>query len=383
VAWRRGESFVAKTITVEKFRMPEWLFEGLLRLGESVVALIIGLIVGAIVMYVSGYNPWSAYANLFGMSLLSKYGLTVTLSYATPVMLTGITFAVGVRAGLFNIGAEGQMYMGALGVVIVAWIAENKLRILDSPLGTLAGYIFGVALALLWAYIAAVLKVKRGVHEVVSTIMLNWIAFWIVEYFRVYVLPNPVDASKTVSVPPHARLPLLVKGTELSASFIVALAFTLYTYYLLWHTVSGYELRAAGLNPMAARYAGINPNRAIMLSFVIGGIAAGLAGAGEVLGRPPDYAITTGLSNIAGLGFDGITVALIGANHPLGIILASILIGAMKAGARYMQFYAGVPLEMVRVVEGVIIIALAIPGTLHMIREYIRRRRELREVKSW
>jgi ABC-type uncharacterized transport system permease subunit len=373
---------VARAVGVVRFRLPEWLAEGLLRLGESVVALLVGLLVGALVMYVSGYNPWSAYSSLFGRSLLDTYGLTVTLSYATPIMLTGITFAVGVRAGLFNIGAEGQMYMGALGVVITSWLAWNKLGILDSPLGTLVAYAFGVSLALLWAYIAAILKVKRGVHEVVSTIMLNWIAFWIVEYFRVYVLPNPVDASKTVSVPPHARLPLLVGGTELSASFIVALGFTLYTYYLLWHTVAGYELRAAGLNPVAARYAGINPQKAIMLSFIVGGIAAGLAGAGEVLGRPPDYAITTGLSNIAGLGFDGITVALIGANHPLGIILAAILIGAMKAGARYMQFYAGVPLEMVRVVEGVIIVALAVPGTLHMVREYIRRRRELRRVRG-
>ncbi len=373
---------MAREALVARVKLPDWLSEGLLRFGESLVALLVGLLVGAVVMYVSGYNPWSAYESLFGRSLLTSYGLTITLSYATPIMLTGITFAVGVRAGLFNIGAEGQMYMGALGVVIVAWIAENWLHLLDSPLGTLVAYAAGLSLALLWAYIAAVLKVKRGVHEVVSTIMLNWIAFWIVEYFRVYVLPNPVDASKTVSVPPHARLPLLIPGTELSAAFLVALGFTLATYYLLWHTVSGYELRAAGLNPTAARYAGISPEKAVMLSFVIGGIAAGLAGAGEVLGRPPDYAITTGLSNIAGLGFDGITVALIGANHPLGIIFAAVFVGAMKAGARYMQFYAGVPLEMVRIVEGVIIIALAVPGTLHMVREFLRRRRELKEITA-
>ena len=362
-------------------RLPEWLVEGLLRLGESAIALIVGLAIGAIIMYVTGYDAWLAYKSLFGNSFLDSYGFTITLSYAAPIMLTGITFAVGVRAGLFNIGAEGQLYMGALGAVIVGWLAW-RIGILDSVLGVLVAYTFGVLLAITWAYIAAILKVKRGVHEVVSTIMLNWIAFWIVEYFRVYLIYNPSDPSKTISMPPHARLPLLVPDTELSAALIVAIAFTLYTYYLLWYTVTGYELRASGLNPLAARYAGIKPEKAMIISFIVGGIASGLAGAGEVLGRPPHYAITTGLSNLYGLGFDGITVALIGANHPVGIIFSAILVGALKAGSRYMQIAAGVPLEMVRVVEGIIIVALAVPGTLRMVREYLRRRRELAELEK-
>ncbi len=362
-------------------RLPEWLVEGLLRLGESAIALIVGLVIGAIIMYVTGYDAWLAYKSLFGNSFLDSYGFTITLSYAAPIMLTGITFAVGVRAGLFNIGAEGQLYMGALGAVIVGWFAW-RIGILNSVLGILVAYTFGVLLAITWAYTAAILKVKRGVHEVVSTIMLNWIAFWIVEYFRVYLIYNPSDPSKTISMPPHARLPLLVPDTELSAALIVAIAFTLYTYYLLWYTVTGYELRASGLNPLAARYAGIKPEKAMIISFIVGGIASGLAGAGEVLGRPPHYAITTGLSNLYGLGFDGITVALIGANHPIGIIFSAILVGALKAGSRYMQIAAGVPLEMVRVVEGIIIVALAVPGTLRMVREYLRRRRELAELEK-
>ena len=362
-------------------RLPEWLVEGLLRLGESAIALIVGLAIGAIIMYVTGYDAWLAYKSLFGNSFLDSYGFTITLSYAAPIMLTGITFAVGVRAGLFNIGAEGQLYMGALGAVIVGWLAW-RIGILNSVLGVFVAYTFGVLLAITWAYIAAILKVKRGVHEVVSTIMLNWIAFWIVEYFRVYLIYNPSDPSKTISMPPHARLPLLVPDTELSAALIVAIAFTLYTYYLLWYTVTGYELRASWLNPLAARYAGIKPEKAMITSFIVGGIASGLAGAGEVLGRPPHYAITTGLSNLYGLGFDGITVALIGANHPVGIIFSAILVGALKAGSRYMQIAAGVPLEMVRVVEGIIIVALAVPGTLRMVREYLRRRRELAELEK-
>ena len=380
--WRLDRSKLASLLRFRLGSTPEWLQRGLLRFGESVLSLMIGLLVGAIVMYVSGYDPVEAYRSLFEMSFLDTYGLSTSLSAAAPIMLTGITFAVGVRAGLFNIGAEGQLYMGALGAVLVAWIARNWLPALNSPLGTIAAYALGVILAVGLALIAALLRVKRGVHEVVSTIMLNWIAFWIVEYFRVYVVYNPEDPSKTVSVPKAARLPLLMAHSELSLAIIESIAFTLLTYFLLWHTVEGYELRAAGLNPLAARYAGIKPERAIILSFLLGGIAAGPAGAGEVLGKPPNYAITTGLSNLYGLGFDGITVALIGANLPIGIIFAAFFVGGLKAGARYMQIFAGIPLEMVRIVEGVIIIALAIPGILHMLAEYLRRRRELRELRA-
>ncbi|ALL00931.1 nucleoside ABC transporter membrane protein [Pyrodictium delaneyi] len=362
--------------------VPSWVRDALLKLGETAIALAAGILVGAAIMWLSGYNPWEAYRYLLESSILDTYSLTMTLSFAAPVMLTGITFAVGVRAGLFNIGAEGQLYMGALGAVLVAYAARSGLGFLDSPLGTVAALLAGVALASLWGLAAALLKVRRGVHEVVSTIMLNWIAFWLTEYMRVYVVYDPHDPSKTVSVPPGARLPLLARGTELSASLLISLGFTLFTYVLLWHMVHGYELRAAGLNPRAARYGGISVERMMVLAFLVGAVAAGLAGAGEVLGRPPHYAITTGLSNLAGLGFDGITVALIGANHPLGIIGASVLVGALKAGAKGMQIYAHVPLEMVRIVEGVIIIALAVPGTLRLILEYRRRRLELARVEK-
>ncbi|BES80980.1 ABC transporter permease [Pyrodictium abyssi] len=363
-------------------RTPVWLRDALMRLGETAIALAAGIVVGAAIMWLSGYDPWEAYRYLLESSVLDSYSLTMTLSFAAPIMLTGITFAVGVRAGLFNIGAEGQLYMGALGAVLVAYAAHRGLGFLDSPLGTVAALLLGAGLASLWGLAAALLKVRRGVHEVVSTIMLNWIAFWLAEYMRVYVVYDPHDPSKTVQVPPGARLPLLASGTELSASLLISLGFTVFTYVLLWHMVYGYELRAAGLNPHAASYGGISVERMMVLAFLVGAVAAGLAGAGEVLGRPPHYAITTGLSNLAGLGFDGITVALIGANHPLGIIGASVLVGALKAGAKGMQIYAHVPLEMVRIVEGVIIIALAVPGTLRLISEYRRRRLQLARVEQ-
>ncbi len=366
---------------LERLRRDPRMHEAVLRFGESIIALVIGLTIGAVILWVSGYSPGEAYYYLFQSSLLDTYGLTSTLSFATPVLLTGLTFAIGARAGLFNIGAEGQLYMGALGATLLAWLAMH-VPLLDSPLGTLVGLLLGAALGAGLALIAAMLRVYRGVHEVVSTIMLNWIAYWLVYYLQSQKLYWPKDPTKSIPVPPGARLPLLLPGTELSASFLIAIGFTVFTYYLLWHMVHGYELRASGLSPRAARYAGIDPNRSIMLAFVLGGVAAGLAGAGEVMGRPPHYAITSGLSNLVNMGFDGITVALIGANHPLGMIPAAIFIGALNAGSRAMQAFAGVPLEMVRIVEGVIIIALAVPGILHMIEEYLRRKRELREIAA-
>ena len=365
---------------VERLWRDPRIHEALLRTGESIVAFIIGLAIGAIILWATGYSPWEAYYYLFSSSLFDLYGLATTLSFATPILLTGLTFAVGVRAGLFNIGAEGQLYMGALGAMILAWMA-TKVPVLNSPLGAVIGIALGMLLGAALAWVAAVLKIYRGVHEVVSTIMLNWIAFWTVYYIQAQVLYWPKDPTKSIPTPPGARLPVF-GDTELSLAFILALAFTLFAYFLLWHMVPGYELRASGLSPKAARYAGIDPNRSIMLAFIIGGLAAGLAGAGVVMGTPPHFAVTSALSNLVNLGFDGITVALIGANHPIGMIPAAILVGALKAGSRSMQAFAGIPLEMVRIVEGVIIIALAVPGILHMIEEYMRRKRELQELQA-
>ncbi len=347
------------------------LKEPLEKVVEILFAIIVGFVIAGLMMYMGGYDPIKAYAAMFetSLSFSDPYYIAMTLSFATPVMLTALTFAIGVRAGLFNIGAEGQMYMGALGAIIVAsWT-------LPGPLYLPLAFIVGSLLAAAWGLIAGVLKVLRGVNEVVSTIMLNWIAFWIVEYARVYVYPNPIDASKTISMPPPGRLPLLMKGTELSASFIIALVTVFVVYYLLWYMVLGYEIRATGLNPTAARYGGINPKKTMLWAFIIGGIAAGLAGVGEITGRPPSYAITTGLSNLFGYGFDGIAVSLIGANHPLGIIPAAIFIGALSAGSRGMQTAAGVPLEMVKAVQGIIVWALAMPGLIRLIRRRMIRRR--------
>ncbi|AIU70427.1 ribose ABC transporter permease [Thermococcus eurythermalis] len=332
-------------------------------LAESVLAILIGAFVGALVLWFSGYSPGSAYYWLIKGSLGSADGIAEALSKAAPLILTAITFAIGARTGLFNIGAEGTVYFGAIAAIIVTQHLQNPIA------GLLAGLLVGA----LWTLPAAVLKVFRGVHEVISTIMFNWIAFFVVSWLAVSVYYNPKDPNSTLPVPPSARLPLLMKGTSLSWSFIVAVLTAVIIFIVMWHTKLGYELRTSGQNPRAAEYGGINPRRSAIWSFVIGGMSAGLAGAGLVMGVPPSYAITQGLANVYGYGFDGIGVALVGRNHPLGIIFSGILFGALNAGATAMQQHAHVPLEMVKVIEGIIIIAVAVPGLLDLVTKVFRR----------
>jgi simple sugar transport system permease protein len=213
---------------------------------------------------------------------------------------------------------------------------------------------------------AALLKATRGVHEVISTIMLNWIAWYLSLYLAATVLVDPNRAEKTRAVASGARLLPVLPGTDLTSALLLSVAFAVLIYWVLWYTPLGYEMRAIGHNPHAARYGGMQLVRTLFLSFGLGGLAAGLAGATQVIGRPPTYALYGDMSNVANLGFDGIAVALVGYNHPLGVIIAAVLMGALAAGARTMQIYAGVPLEMVRLVQGVIILALAVPELLRM-----------------
>ncbi|MEB3778695.1 MAG: ABC transporter permease [Desulfurococcales archaeon] len=336
----------------------------------SGVALLIGLAVGAVLMAAYGYNPWLAYKAMFSGALGSLYDLMETLSFAVPLMLTGITFAVGLRAGLFNIGAEGQLYMGAIGAVIAGALIHLPPGV-HLIVTTLTAMLFGLA----WSVVPALLKVTRGVHEVISTIMFNWIAFYFVMYLALYHLAEPGRAEKTYSVLETARYSLLMKGSSLTTVIFVAILFNIVVHLFLSMTKMGYELRLYGSNPDAARFAGVSEKRAIIVSFLIGGLAAGLAGASQIQGRPPTWALYGTLGNVSGLGFDGIGVALIGRNHPLGIILASIFVGALMHGGRYMEYQAGVYSELVEAITGLIIIALAVPEVVDAVRRYMIRRR--------
>ncbi len=337
---------------------------------QPLLALAIGLAVSALLMAIYGYDPVLAYKALFTGAYGSTYDLMETLAFAVPIMLTGITFAIGVRAGLFNIGAEGQLYMGAIGAVIAGAFLS-----LPWPLHVLVATLAGMLFGLLWSVGPALLKVFRGVHEVISTIMFNWIAFYLATYLVLYQLAEPGRAEKTYSVLETARYGVLVEGTSLTSVLFVAIAFNIAVNVFLTQTKMGFELRMYGLNPDAARFAGISEKKVIIVSFLIGGLAAGLAGATQVLGRPPTWALYGTLGNVVRLGFEGIGVALIGRNHPIGIIIASLFVGGLRHGGRYMEIEAGIYSELVDAVTGLIIIALAVPEVFEAIKRYRLKRR--------
>lgn len=324
---------------------------------ESVLAAVVGLLVGAVLMYIWGYDPWQAYWGLLRGAYGGQYEIASSVARGVPLVLTALTFAICLRGGMFNIGAEGQMYVGAAAAVCVAYFR------LPAGLHLLVGLVFAALAGALWSLGPAILKLARGVHEVISTIMFNWISRFLVFYLVAYVLVDAREGQRTIAVPPTARFPILMLGTDLSYSVFLAVAFALVVYLLLWHTATGYEVRAAGLTPTAARYGGISIKRTIVLSFALGGVGAGLAGAATTMGLPPTYAIVSGLPELMNLGFDGMAVAMVGRNHPLGILVAALFFGGLNAGGRVMQFYGAkpVPLEMVRVVMGAIVLAMAIP----------------------
>ncbi len=323
-------------------------------LAEGLFAAFFGLALGAILMRLWGYDPLAAYAALFQGAFGAWYHAADTLAAATPLLLTGLTFAIGIRAGLFNIGSQGQVFVGAVAAVAASlfWL----------PPGThlVVSILFGMVAGALWSVPTAFLKATRGVHEVISTIMLNWIGRYFCLYLAATWLADPNRAEKTISVAQGARLPSLAPGTDLTYAIYISIFFAVVVYWMLWHTAIGYEIRSVGLNSEASRYGGMKPARTMGVAFVLGGLASGLAGALQVL-SPPTYALQGSLSNVENLGFEGIAVALIGRNHPLGVIMAAVFIGALGTGAREMQISARVDLEMVKVVQGAIILALAVP----------------------
>jgi ABC-type uncharacterized transport system permease subunit len=334
-------------------------------IAESAVAVAIGLVAGAFLMLVFRYDPARAYAALFLGAYGSTTGILETLAFATPLMVTALTFGVGVRAALFNIGAEGQTYLGAMGAVIA-----GGAILLPPGVHLIAATLFGMCFGALWALPAAILKIWRGVHEVVSTIMLNWIGVFFVTYLIRTYFAEPGRAERAMPALPTARYAIM--GESLTTVIFVVVAFCMAVTILLWRTGIGFELRLVGDNPEAAKYAGASSQRAILVAFLVGGLAAGLAGASQVLGRPPSWTIYATLGNIVNLGFNGIGVALIGRNHPVGGMFAAIFYGGLQNGGRFMEYNLGVSSELVEAINGIIVIALAMPEIVAI----IRRRRE-------
>ncbi len=349
--------------------------------GLSLFAALVGLLGGALAMLIWGYDPIASYGalyegvfgGLFDGQFGNEWGLYDTLGAAVPLVLTGLTFAIGIRGGVFNIGAEGQVYAGAVAT------AAASLFVLPPGIHHLVAMAFGMAAGALWALPVSLLKVIRGVHEVISTIMLNRIALFVGMYVVTHFLANPDRAYQSIKAAESARFPALMPGTSLTAAFIVPVIVAVVIYYLLSRTTFGYRLRVVGFNPIAARYAGMSQAKTVNATFWLGGMTAGLAGSLMIIGSPPGYALTTDMSTVANLGFDGIGVALIGRNHPIGVIFAALFFAALNVGGLSMDIASDVPQEMIMVIQGVIIVVLAAPELLRILRGLIRGRSSAEE----
>ncbi len=307
----------------------------------------------------------------------SIYPFTESLVTASPYILTGLAVAVGFRGGLFNIGAEGQFFLGALGSAFVGYSLKGLPAYIHLPLALLGGAVAGG----LWAFLPGLLKAKTGAHEVVITIMMNWIAF----RFSDWLLNGPMKAPGYRPVTPivekAAMLPrFFPEPLRFNWGFFFALAVAVFIFWLLFKTTVGYEIRAVGSNPNAAKYAGIHVSNNFIFIMVLSGALAGLGGAVQVLGT--DHWVGQGFS--AGYGFDAIALALIGNSHPLGVVLAGILFGILRGGATAMQSLAGIPVDIISVIQGLVIIFVAAPVIIRAIyRIKIAHKEEVVLTRGW
>jgi general nucleoside transport system permease protein len=320
-------------------------------LAVQVVAVLLALLIGGIIILLSGANPLEAYAALFKGSLGSVKALGRTLEKATPMLFSGLAVAFAFKAGLFNIGAQGQLLFGAITAAFIGFAFPGLPAFIHAPLALIGGALAGG----LYGAIPGALKAYRGAHEVIVTIMLNYIAINITDYLSDGPWKDTSGGNivaRTPEIMETARIPSL-GGIPLG--FFLAVLAAVVVWWLLWKTTVGFEIRTVGLNPHAARYAGIKVAQTIILTMVLSGMLAGIGGAVETLGVV--YRYQPGFN--AGLGFDGITIAMLGKTNPFGCIPASILVGAMKAGASEMQFSSGVAKEITDVIQALILFFVA------------------------
>ena len=329
------------------------------------LATFTALIIGAIIIVLTGSSlsdALNAYGALLQGSVGSLRAISETLTAATPLIFAGLSVALAFRAGLFNIGGEGQALIGGMFAVWVGFSITGLPIYIHLPLAVLAGIVGGA----IWGFIPGVLKAKTGAHEVITTIMLNYIALRLVDYFLKTSIfqregrNEPVSKTVEASANYPAFLSSIDPALRVHAGLFVALAAAVFVSWLLFRTTIGFEFRAVGANPNAARYAGISVTKVYILVMLVAGALAGSAGAGQVLGVL-DRA-TPGFSE--GLGFDGIAVALLGRSNPYGVVAAALLFGGLRAGGQQMQVSANVGIDLIAVIQALIIMFVAAPALI-------------------
>lgn len=333
-----------------------------------VLAVLFALIASILVILLMGLNPIRAYAALVQGSVGSFNAVGETIIKMTPLIFTGLSFALADKCGLCNIGAEGQLFMGALASSVAGIYLVGLPAPIHVPICILAGFVGGG----LWGALAGALKVKFGASEVITTIMLNYVAQYFVNYMvRIPMVEPPGAYPQTPPIQGSAVLIRLIPGTRINLGIVLAVVCIALYAFFLYKTTKGYELRIVGYNAEAARYAGMRPNRSALLAMFLAGGLAGLAGAAEILGVQGRL-----FQNFsAGYGFDGIAVALLGQGSPLGIFFSAVLFGMLKAGSNMMQMLARVPVSLVGIIQALVILFVVGAGLF----DVYKKRRAIRQ----
>jgi simple sugar transport system permease protein len=333
-------------------------------LGIPLLAVFTALLLGAVVIAGTGGDVFSAYRGLWEGSFGRPQAISDTFVYATPLIFGGLAVALAFKAGLFNIGVEGQIGVGSLASVFVGYAVRDVPFPLHLVLALLAGILGGA----LWGAIPGFLKARTGAHEVIVTIMLNYIAIQMTSFLVSGVMkdPNPLIANaQTPKILLSARLPPLLPDAAYRVhwGFLIAILAAVGIWWLLYKSTLGFEIRTVGANPQAARYAGIFVGRTMVVAMAISGGLAGLGGALEVVGL--NFYHTAGFS--VGYGFDSIAVALLGRADPFGVIPAAALFGGLAAGASRMQFLSQIPIDIIKLIQALVLIFVAAPALIRWI----------------
>ncbi|MDI6900242.1 MAG: ABC transporter permease [Anaerosomatales bacterium] len=335
------------------------------KVGTPLVSAALAVLVGSIIIWASGYDAGAAFAALFKGSLGGPKQIGDTILRAIPLIFTGLAVGYGFRAGLFNIGAEGQLFLGGLAAAWLGVVLAGLPWIIVVPIMIIASALAGAA----WAFIPAILKARIGAHEVITTMMFTYIGRYLVSWLVIGPLKAPGQIPQTVAIPPEAQLPriqeLFSAGTLEALPFlqlgrahlgiVVAVLMAVLVWVILKYTTLGYENRAVGFNPWASETAGISVQWTTVKALCISGALAGLAGSVEVMGV--HHRLFDQFSS--GFGFTGIAVALLAKNHPIGVIPAALLFGALSAGAGTMQFEADVPQKIILIIQALVIFFVA------------------------
>ncbi|WP_416149082.1 ABC transporter permease [Salipaludibacillus sp. HK11] len=335
------------------------------------IAIFFGFLAGAVIMIVSGNNPISAYAALISGIFGTPYDFGETLQRMTPLVFSGLAVAFAFRTGLLNIGVEGQLIVGWFTSVLVG-VAIEAPMIIHLPLSLIAGAIAGA----LWGFVPGLLKARFQVHEVIVTIMMNYIAMHVVNHFiRNYMIES---AQRTAYINESASLSSefltnITNFSRLHWGFLIAIIACIIMWFILWKTKKGFELRSVGYNKDASSYAGMNVNRNIIYSMSVSGAFAGVGGAMLGLGT---YNYANILPSFTNFGFDGIAVALLGSSTSIGIFLSAFLFGGLKQGASNMQSQAGVAPELIEIIIALIIFFVASSYLIRWIYSRIQSKKE-------